>query len=88
MTKQLKRHEIDDTLYVFLMKQSKYWYARFQLFGKWYGKSTKKTNLEEAKSEAKLIRTEYKIRIETGAMTTSKRFRDVAQIAIDHMEIN
>tara|TARA_Y100001934_G_scaffold122964_1_gene150124 strand:+ start:414 stop:1739 length:1326 start_codon:yes stop_codon:yes gene_type:complete len=86
MTKQLKRHEIDDTLYVFLMKQSKYWYARFQLFGKWYGKSTKKTNLEEAKSEAKLIRTEYKIRIETGAMTTSKRFRDVAQIAIDHME--
>jgi integrase len=86
MTKQLKRHEIDATLYVFLMKQSKYWYARFQLFGKWYGKSTKKTNLEEAKSEAKLIRTEYKIRIETGAMTTSKRFRDVAQIAIDHME--
>jgi len=86
MTKQLGRHNIDDSLYVFLQNNSKYWYARFQLFGKWYCKSTKETDLEEAKAEARLIRREHKVRIETGTLSTSKRFRDVAQMAIDHMQ--
>lgn len=86
MTQQLDRHNIDDSLYVFLQNNSKYWYARFQLFGKWYCKSTKETDLEEAKAEARLIRREHKVRIETGTLSTSKRFRDVAQMAIDHMQ--
>lgn len=86
MAKQIDRHDIDDTLYVFLQDNSKYWYARFQLFGKWYCKSTKETDLEEAKAEARLIRREHKVRIETGTLSTSKRFRDVAQMAIDHMQ--
>lgn len=34
MANQLERHDIDDTLYVFLQDNSKRWYARFQLFGK------------------------------------------------------
>lgn len=86
MTQQLDRHNIDDSLYVFLQNNSKYWYARFQLFGKWYCKSTKETDLEEAKAEARLIRREHKVRIETGTLSTSKRFRDVAQKAIDHIQ--
>ncbi len=86
MAKQTERHNIDDALYVFQQDNSKYWYARFQLFGKWYCKSTQEQDLEEAKAEARLIRREHKVRIETGTLTNSKRFRDIAQMAIDYME--
>ncbi|MEM7421088.1 MAG: site-specific integrase [Pseudomonadota bacterium] len=86
MANQLERHDIDDTLYVFLQDNSKRWYARFQLFGKWYCKATKQKELEEAKATARYLRTEYKIKIETGTLSTSKRFRDVAKKAIEQME--
>jgi hypothetical protein len=66
MANQIDRHDIDDTLYVFKQDNSKRWYARFQLFGKWYCKATKQKDLEEAKATARYLRTEYKIKIETG----------------------
>ena len=86
MAKQLARHDIDDTLYVFLQDNSKKWYARFQLFGKWYCKSTKQVDKEEAVAAARLLRMEWKIKAETGTLTTSKRFRDVAAKSILAME--
>ena len=86
MAKQLARHNIDDTLYVFLQDNSKKWYARFQLFGKWHCKSTKQVDKEEAVAAARLLRMEWKIKAETGTLTTSKRFRDVAAKSILAME--
>jgi len=41
MIKLIKRVNIYDTLYIYLQDNSKRWYARFVLFGKWYCKSTK-----------------------------------------------
>ncbi len=86
MAKQLARHDIDDTLYVFLQDNSKKWYARFQLFGKWHCKSTKQVDKEEAVAAARLLRMEWKIKAEIGTLTTSKRFRDVAAKSILAME--
>lgn len=86
MAKQLARHDIDDTLYVFLQDNSKKWYARFQLFGKWHCKSTKQVDKEEAVAAARLLRMEWKIKAESGTLTTSKRFRDVAAKSILAME--
>lgn len=86
MAQQKERHNIDDSLYVFLQDNSKKWYARFQLFGKWYCKSTIQTDVEEAKAAARLIRMEHKIKLETGTLTQSKRFKDVAEKAVDAMQ--
>lgn len=88
MARQLERHDIgkNNDLYVFLQDNSKRWYARFRLLGKWYCKSTKEKDLEEAKAEAKLLRREYQVKIETGTLSTSKRFRDVAEKAVKTME--
>ncbi len=82
MAKQLARHDIDDSLYIFLQDNSKKWYARFQLFGKWHCKSTKQIEKEEAMASARLLRMEWKIKAETGTLTKSKRFRDVAERCI------
>ena len=86
MAIQLDRHNIDDSLYVFLQDNSKKWYARFQLYGKWYCKSTKQTDKDEAIAAARLLRMEWKIKAETGTLTKSRRFRDVANKAIASME--
>lgn len=86
MATQIDRHNIDDSLYVFLQDNSKKWYARFQLFGKWHCKSTKQTDKDEAIAAARLLRMEWKIKAETGTLTKSKRFRDVANKAITSME--
>ena len=86
MAIQTDRHNIDDALYIYLQDNSKKWYARFQLFGKWYCKSTKETNKDLATARAQLLRMEWKIKAETGTLTKSKRFRDVAEKAILNME--
>lgn len=87
MATQIARHTIDDSLYIFLQDNSRKWYARFQLFGTWYCKSTKEIDPEEAKARARLLRMEWKIKAETGTLTKSKRFKDVADKVIQKMEM-
>lgn len=86
MAVQLERHAIDDSLYIFLQDNSLRWYARFQLFGKWHCKSTKEKQKDLAIAKAQLLRMEWKIKAEVGTLTKSKRFRDVAERAINRME--
>lgn len=85
MSKQIERHNISDKLYVYLQGNSKYWYCRFVLYGKWYAKATKKTDLNEAIAMAHRIYMDYEIRAETNTLIDSKRFKDVAEKAIDQM---
>jgi integrase len=85
MSKQIDRHNIDDTLYVYLQNNSKYWYCRFVIFGKWYAKATKETELQKAIAKAHRIKLEYEVRVETNTLFTSKRFCDVAEKAIQNM---
>ncbi|RTR40279.1 site-specific integrase [Shewanella canadensis] len=86
MSKQIERHNISDKLYVYLQSNSKYWYCRFVLYGKWYVKATKKTDLNEAIAMAHRIYMDYEIRAETNTLIDSKRFKDVAEKAIDQMQ--
>lgn len=86
MTTQLERHDIAEGLYIFLQDNSKYWYVRFSLWGKWYCKSTKEVNKDRAAAMAHRILIEHEVRAETNTLTTSKRFRDVAQKAIESMQ--
>lgn len=86
MTTQLERHDITAGLYIFLQDNSKYWYVRFSLLGKWYCKSTKEVNKDRAAAMAHRILIEHEVRAETNTLTTSKRFKDVAQKAIEAMQ--
>lgn len=87
MTIQLELHNINSELYVFLQNNSKRWYARFVLNGKWYCKTTKEEDKNRAIAMAHRIFIEYEVRAETNTLTTSKRFRDVAEKAIATMQI-
>ncbi|GAA0374918.1 hypothetical protein GCM10009092_43940 [Bowmanella denitrificans] len=86
MTTQTARHDIEDNLYIYTQDNSKYWYARFQLFGKWYCKSTKEKDKDKAIAKAHYIILESRIKAEQGTLSKSRRFRDVAELAISKME--
>ncbi|WP_284207146.1 hypothetical protein [Thalassotalea eurytherma] len=44
MSTQTARHDIQDGLYVYQQANSKRWYARFVLYGKWYSKASKEVS--------------------------------------------
>mgnify|MGYP000485751827 CR=1 FL=1 len=85
MAKQIARHNVDDTLYIYKQDNSKYWYCRFVIFRKWYAKATKETDLDKAIAKAHRLKLEYEVRVETNTLFTSKRFHDVAEKAIQKM---
>ncbi|MGQ8365474.1 hypothetical protein [Glaciecola sp. 1036] len=82
MAKQIARHDINDTLYIFKQNNSERWYARFVLFKTWYCKSTKKKNKDEAIAMAHRIYLDPEIRIKTNTLVQSKKFRYVAERVI------
>ena len=86
MATQLERHNISDTLYIFKQDNSERWYARFVLYNRWYCKSTKKKDKDEAIAMAHRIYLDHEIRIETNTLVQSKRFRDVAETVIEKLE--
>lgn len=86
MTTQLERHDIKAGLYIFLQDNSRRWYVRFSLSGKWYCKTTKEADKDRAIAMAHRILIEHEVRAETNTLTTSKRFADVAAKAIATME--
>ncbi len=86
MTTQLERHDIKAGLYIFLQDNSKRWYVRFSMGGKWYCKTTRETDKDRAIAMAYRILIEHEVRAETNTLTTSKRFADVAAKAIATME--
>ncbi|MGI5308218.1 tyrosine-type recombinase/integrase [Rheinheimera sp. WS51] len=86
MTSQLERHDITAGLYIFLQSNSKRWYARFSLNGKWLSRTTKEVDKDRAIAMAHRILMEYEIRAKTNTLTTSKRFKDVATKAIATMK--
>ena len=87
MTTQLERHDITPGLYVFLQNNSKRWYCRFSLNGKWFCKTTGEVDKDRAIAMAHRILIEYEVRAKTNTLTSSKRFRDVAEKAIEHMKM-
>ena len=88
MAKQIARHDINDTLYIFKQDNSERWYARFILTNhkKWLCKSTKKKDKDEAIAMAHRIFLDHEIRHENNALIQSKRFKDVADRVIEKLE--
>jgi integrase len=65
---------------------SEKWQARFKMDGRWIRCSTKEKDLNKAKEVAKDRYLDAHYRVKHGVPAQSKRFKDVAKLAIDRMQ--
>jgi integrase len=71
---------------LFKRGRSRAWQVTFQIDGRWVRVSTKCKQLDDAKKAARELYVEYKVRQKNGLPVISKRFSDVAAVAIAEME--
>ena len=77
---------MDGSVKVYQRGNSKRWQATFQIGGVWVRISTGRKDLEEAKTVAREQYLDYKFREKHGLPAVSKRFEDVANLAISDMQ--
>ena len=82
MTKLLERFDIEDDLYIYLQNNSKRWYARVKIAGKWISKATKEKDKEKAIGKAYHL----KMQADNNLLVSSKRFRDVASQTVAKLQ--
>ena len=73
-------------LIVYRRDRSGAWQCRFQCDDKWQRATTKETDLEKAKAAAHKLLVAAEIRKEQNLPVVTRRFRDVANLAIERME--
>ena len=62
------------------------WQARFKNSSRWIRVTTKEKNLKDAREVARKLYTDARYRVKHGIPAQSKRFKDVAKLAVDRME--
>ena len=62
------------------------WQARFKSGGRWICVTTKTKDLDEAKDAARELYMDARYRVKHGIPAQSKRFKDVAKLAVDRMQ--
>ena len=62
------------------------WQARFKNGSRWIRVTTKTKDLDEAKEAARELYMDARYRVKHGIPAQSKRFKDVAKLAVDRME--
>lgn len=77
---------LDGEVKVYKRPNSKRWQATFQIEGHWVRISTGKRDLEEAKTAAREQYLDYKFRAKHDLPVVTKRFEDVARLAIADMQ--
>lgn len=77
---------IPNALAVYQRERSGVWQCRYKVAGVWQRASTKEYNLKKAKERAKEILIEAEIRERSNLPVVTRRFRDVAKLAIERME--
>ena len=73
-------------LIIYRRDRSGAWQCRFQCDDKWQRATTKETDLEKAKAAAHKLLVAAEIRKEQNLPVVTRRFRDVANLAIERME--
>lgn len=86
MSQQVDRRDITEHLYVYKQDNSKRWYARFVINGKWLSKATKETDKDKAIIKATQISAQYEYAALNNIPIQSRRFKHVAKLAIERME--
>lgn len=73
-------------LVVYRRARSSIWQCRFKVGSVWQKASTKERNLTKAKKAAKDLMVEAEIRLRSNLPVVTRRFRDIAKLAIKRME--
>jgi integrase len=81
-THELMRKE----LVIYRRERSEIWQCRYKVAGIWQRASTKQRRFEEAKTRAKEIFFEAEIRNRSNLPVITRRFKDIAKLAIERME--
>jgi integrase len=85
MNDVLEKHEIGDSFYIYLQRNSTVWLARFKVGGKWISRTTKQREKASAIVAAVKVKTECDIKHEHGITIQTKAFKHVAELAIERM---
>lgn len=86
MNELTDKHDVDDSLYIYLQRNSKVWLARFKIGGKWISRTTKQRDKTKAITGAIKVKAECDIKLAHGIAIQTKAFKDVAQLAIERMQ--
>ena len=86
-TKKESTHQlIHRNLTLYQREHSAVWQCRYKVDSKWIRATTKETQLDLAVNKAKELLVEAEIRKRSGIPVVTKRFKDIAMLAIDRME--
>ena len=86
-TKKETTHQlIHRNLTLYQRDHSAVWQCRYKVANKWLRATTKETKFDLAVTRAKEILIEAEIRHRSGIPVVTKRFKDIAELAIDRME--
>ncbi|MBP9100817.1 MAG: hypothetical protein KBF68_05450 [Nitrosomonas sp.] len=77
---------IDNELVVYMRPASTVWQCRYKVDGVWLVKSTKKKQLSDAIKAAYVLLASAKVRVEQNFSVATKKFKDVAKLALKAME--
>lgn len=80
------KHNIAESFYIYLQRNSKVWLARFKSDGKWISRTTKERGKARAMQAARLVKAECDFKIKHGVAVQTKAFKSVAELAITRME--
>lgn len=76
----------ENELIVYRRENSSTWQCRYKVDGKWQRTTTKERNLQSAKEKAKDLHIEAIIRQREGLPVLSRKFRNVAKMAVKRLE--
>jgi len=86
-TKKETTHQlIHRNLTLYQREHSAVWQCRYKVANKWLRATTKETKFDLAVNKAKELLIEAEIRHRSGIPIVTKRFKDIAELAIDRME--
>jgi len=86
-TKKETTHQlIHRNLTLYQREHSAVWQCRYKVANKWLRATTKETKFDLAVNRAKELLIEAEIRHRSGIPVVTKRFKDIAELAIDRME--
>ena len=77
---------VPNALTLYKRERSGVWQFRYKVSGIWQRTTTKEHNLKQAKVRAKEILIEAEIRARSNLPVVTRRFKDVAKLAIERMD--
>lgn len=77
---------MDKTLVLYRRERSGVWQCRYKVAGVWQRATTKERDIEKAKEQAKRLLIEAELRKRENLPVVTRRFRDVAKLAVQRLQ--